>query len=583
MLLAMLLALGHIAGTAALPLRSSPALPQHTSINLSDIRQARRLATTHAPKLSSRLGSLAQQTPDSSPDTHAGLRIDADRVLVTIAMQHEGQAGAMFADLPTMQADVLAHHARWIDAWVPIGMLSDVAQRPGVGFVHEAALPVPPPPTPPVGASSLARATQNTRQGVEASNAAVWQRSGYTGRGLQVAVFGSFAALQEAQSNGALPSIATYGMLDTTSRTGTASAEVVFAMAPQAALTLASPMSATQMASYIVALAQNGHDIILSSMGFFNTGPGDGSGALASAIRTATTTYDSVYVQAAGDHAEYHWDGVFQDSGDGTQVFGANNVNELHVVAGERREVPANYPLVFYLRWNNWPRTTQDYDLYLVRWSGTTWDIVASSINDQQGGNLPPTEMVAHTTEQAGIYGIFIDKYGANGSQVLDLMGVGALPLEVNVQARSLTDPATPASALAVAALDVTTGARLASSSVGPAHGTGGTLEAGNNQPRLTGFAHVDTWSYGSQGFGGSAAAAAHVAGAAALVRQALPALSAAEVRQWLEARAIDLGAAGYDYAYGAGQLYLGEPPAAPSGEETVFLPLIIKWHTSQP
>jgi subtilisin family serine protease len=74
-------------------------------------------------------------------------------------------------------------------------------------------------------------------------------------------------------------------------------------------------------------------------------------------------------------------------------------------------------------------------------------------------------------------------------------------------------------------------------------------------KPDITGIAGVAvTGAAGfSNPFFGTSAAAPHIAALAALVRQANPALSATQVKQTLMATAADLGAAGFDYVFGAG------------------------------
>ncbi|CAG1769115.1 hypothetical protein BAC2_00060, partial [uncultured bacterium] len=138
--------------------------------------------------------------------------------------------------------------------------------------------------------------------------------------------------------------------------------------------------------------------------------------------------------------------------------------------------------------------------------------------------------------------------------------------LENSTAARSLVDPATASGALAVAAVTSTNGGasftRQSYSSVGPAHPPDNTWwplpGSGYPQPRIAGYDGVANYSYGT--FGGTSAAAPHVAGAAALVLQRFPEYSAAQVRQFLESRALDMNAAGYDVETGTGRLWLAAP-----------------------
>ena len=65
----------------------------------------------------------------------------------------------------------------------------------------------------------------------------------------------------------------------------------------------------------------------------------------------------------------------------------------------------------------------------------------------------------------------------------------------------------------------------------------------------------------GSSGFAGTSAASPHVAGAAALAKQANSSFGPAQIQAFLEGRAVDLGAAGKDSSFGSGKLWLGSPP----------------------
>jgi hypothetical protein len=70
----------------------------------------------------------------------------------------------------------------------------------------------------------------------------------------------------------------------------------------------------------------------------------------------------------------------------------------------------------------------------------------------------------------------------------------------------------------------------------------------------------------GTTGFAGTSASTPTVAGAAALVKQANPAFTPAQIRSFLTGRAIDQGTPGADNQFGAGRLNLGSPPATTGG-----------------
>jgi subtilisin family serine protease len=301
-------------------------------------------------------------------------------------------------------------------------------------------------------------------------------------------------------------------------------------------------------------------------MGFYSSEPGDGTGPVSDAINYVENTYGTLYVAAAGNQADYHWDGVYSDpDGDDFHEFTPGvEVNVLDYA-------PPGYDILIFLRWNSWPVTNEDYDLGLYYWNDPQWDLVAASTNDQADGTLPPTEEIWYTAPVGGYYGVAIADWSTSGSHFLDLMGHNAPNFDVNVPDRSLIDQATAAKSFSVAAVDASTYSLQSYSSRGPTHGPGGSLGGGMDQPRLAGYANVDTWSYGPGSFGGTSAATPHVSGAAALIWSAYPGYTSDHVKDFLETRAIDAGPAGYDHSYGAGRLYLGDPP------EMLYLPFIAK------
>jgi subtilisin family serine protease len=91
----------------------------------------------------------------------------------------------------------------------------------------------------------------------------------------------------------------------------------------------------------------------------------------------------------------------------------------------------------------------------------------------------------------------------------------------------------------------------------------------GRAKPDLVAPANVSSATYGAfracagSGFAGTSAAAPHVAGAAALVKEANPSFGSAALRAFLESRALDLGVPGPDELFGIGKLMLGAAPAA--------------------
>jgi subtilisin family serine protease len=498
------------------------------------------------------------------------LTIEDGRVLVTLIMLDEDSAEAALAALPTMGGELTAHYEKWIDARVPIAKLVEIANLAGVSLVDR------PTAVMPLQAGRTAedvrvQAGLHTTEGAARSNAQAWHAAGLAGNGVRIAILDSFRYAYYSILQGELPpNIAIYppgGGLDDRSDHGTAVAEIAYDMAPGAAYTFASlPRgTCTEMAQYLVGLAQAGHHIISSSIGSLQCGAGDGNrrdDPIAAGASIALNTYGTLFVQAAGNHSQKHWDGTFANpSGSPWHEFAPGGLINLLFGPTPQGYIPKGFPIQIYLRWNSWPVTDQDYDLYLLRWDGVSWHVVSASTNAQTG-TQPPIESIQSAAPFDGYYGVAIYNYAASGGHVLDLINFYS-DLRYRVPPRSLVGPATSDSVFAVAAVDVHSLALEGYSSWGPTHGPGGSLTGGLPQPLIAGFANVDTWIQSVQGFSpfnGTSAATPHVSGAAALVWGANPCLSAVQVANVLLSRAVDSGPPGYDYQYGAGILSLGPP-----------------------
>jgi hypothetical protein len=356
---------------------------------------------------------------------------------------------------------------------------------------------------------------------------------------------------------------------------GTACAEVVYDMAYGATMDLHKISTEVELGNAVTQAIADGADIISMSLGWTINGPGDGTGSLANIVNNARSN-GIFFAAAAGNDAEVSWHGTYvNDTSSGLNLHawdGATNWRNWigHQTPGWCGVLPAGMWIRGGLHWDDWAAVNQDYDLLLGRWPGSgSIYIVAASTNPQNGGaGQTPEEFISYTASGSDCYVWMVQRVSATRDVCFRLMAPKTGSMNFWVRDRSLTFPADSPDAMTVAAVDVTTYAQESYSSEGPTFGAGGACFGGSTKPDIAAYANVSTVSYGAGVFNGTSAATPHVAGAAALVKEAYPGYSVSQLQNYLENEAIDLGAAGKDNLYGSGRLFLPDPnnpPNAPS------------------
>jgi subtilisin family serine protease len=445
-------------------------------------------------------------------------------------------------------------YGRLVEAVVPATALAEIGRAGSVQFAREPLRPV-------------AEAVRG--EGVATTGAAAWHRSGLRGGGVRVAVidFG-FGGWADSRRNGDLPASAVPvnfcpGSFDGQRAVthGTAVAEIVAEMAPAARLYLICISSVAGLGRAKDYAKARGIHIVNHSASWFNSGRGDDTGEPETPTRIVADARAAgiLWVNAAGNRAEQHWGGTFTDA----------NGNRAHEFApgdeGNTILLDSGQQTCIALKWDSWPVTALDYDLFLTR-EGTA-SVVASSTN-RQAGSQAPTELVCHvnTTGAAQIHsiGIHARDVPAPAAPRLDLFVYPGPNLEHQVGDGSVTEPGSSSFALAVGAVCWQSNALEPFSSRGP------TID-GRAKPDLAAPDWVSSYSFGRfagcggrTGFAGTSAAAPHVAGAAALIKAANPSFRANELQAYLESRALDLGIPGRDTSFGVGKLALGASPRPP-------------------
>jgi subtilisin family serine protease len=371
-----------------------------------------------------------------------------------------------------------------------------------------------------------------------------------------------FYGYKQSQGNGELPAslvkVNYCGAFDATDH-GTAVAEIASEMAPAAKLYLICIRDVAGLGRAVNYAIAHGIKIVSHSVSWFNTSRGDGTGGpdTPDGIVAAARAAGILWVNAAGNRGQQHWSGPFTDANaNGWEDFAPGDEGNTIVL-------PDGATTCVALKWDDWPGSSEDYDLFITR--SPSGAVVASSTNPQEGTE-PPTELACqiNLSGYSQTYAIAIHAARAPAKPVrFDLYVYPGPDLEHRVTEGSITEPASSPATLTVGAVCWQGPTLEPYSSQGP------TLD-GRVKPDLVAPDSVSSSVYGpfstcgASGFAGTSASAPHVAGAAALVKQANPSFGPDELQSYLEQNASDLGEAGKDNAFGSGALLLSAAPRLP-------------------
>lgn len=582
--LVMLIVFGVLPASAApaaarTPPRLGPA-PQHAE-DLSGAGFVTAMAQDRKnPKLASSLVGVGKQEKSAGRAAAigeaqaAGMSVKDDQIRVEVVTDG-ANVGAAQAAVTQGGGTVEGSSAGLVQALVPPGALEQVAATNGVQYVRPPRRLFP---------------TAVNGEEVLASGASTWQSSGSKGSGVKIAVLdGDFKGYRDRQNSGDLPPVGSDKLVTKdicaadggfenghSESHGTAVAEIVYEMAPEATLYLVCATTLLNMVDALQYMKEQGVQIVNHSRGVFNSQRADGVYDARDAAylpeSLITTAYNSgmLWVNSAGNSATTHWSGAWRDD-DNDGVLNFDTTDE-----GNNITLGAGSAISVSLKWDSWPTTTQDFDLYLSRTSDGV--IVASSVNDQTGG-AAPTEDLVYTNQSGADQGLFISVVRFKATSLpprFDIFAQGTTSaLQYKTAAGSLTDFAVSPRAMVVGAACHSAPTTIESySSQGPTINPSVT----GVKPDITGHDVVSSVTFGSYtscggvtGFAGTSGAAPEVAAAAALVKAATTAtltsglftLTPTQLKEFLEGRATDQGATGKDPVYGAGVLALGAVPTA--------------------
>ena len=307
-----------------------PPKPQPTYPNLS----------THLNHLAEGYGSghMSQSQAAGEAPVHSG-----GSVAVTIRL--DGHVSDVVTFLQDNGGDPRNVGPDYIEAYVPVGLLGSLSTQPGVTQVMEII-----PPQPAYG--------NVTSQAVALHQATTWQNAGYQGRGVKVGVIdlgftgysglmgvelppnvvarcytdvGAYSSnLADCEASEPLPDFNQCPGGESGTVHGTAVAEAVIDIAPDATLYISNPFSRGDLQNTVNWMADEGVQVINYSVGYIYDGPGDGTSPYSeSPLNTVDQAVDGdiIWLNASGNSADTTWFGTYSDP-DGDGLLGFNSSND---------------------------------------------------------------------------------------------------------------------------------------------------------------------------------------------------------------------------------------------------------------
>ena len=465
----------------------------------------------------------------------------------------------------------------YIEAYVPVTLLDQLSEQPGVIRVREII-----PPQPMYG--------DVTSQGVQTHFVQAWHDAGYSGQGVKVGIidtgFEGFTNLigNELPTPVAVRCYTDIGEVSNSladcendSVHGTAVAEALIDIAPDASLYLSNVFTPGDLQDTVDWMISQGVEVINTSLGFAWDGPGDGSSPFDGSVDYVHPDWEGideslhysplravdraveagiVWVTSAGNQAQKTWfesgSSLVLDS-DGFVEFAPSEIINCFLVTPDTRFNAE-------LRWDDtWGGATRDLDMGL--WDIQIRDFVRFSRDFQSGGiGHFPYEYISGrysgSTETVACWVVW-DTGGSQPDWIqLQHWADNGEILQHYTREGSIENPAESANPglLAVGATHHWDTLIIADySSQGP-------TPDGRVKPDIVGVACGETASYehylrGGEDcwFSGTSQASPHVAGMAALVRQKYPEFTPQQVAQVLKDYADERGDPGADNTWGSG------------------------------
>jgi len=488
-------------------------------------------------------------------DNHV-IKLQEDNRVLVVVEDDRGDMASLVQAIAESGVEIGTVASDRVSALVPISALKAIASLPEAAYVR---LPLP------------MVQTATTSEGITVIGADTWHASGIDGDGVIVAVidFG-FTNWSSLQSSGDLPPGSRLvrrnyksTAFEDEGQHGSAVAEIVYDAAPGVdKMILYAFDDDADIEAIVTDMIAEGVQVAAMSVGWVNSGPYDGTGYLDDQVNHARNDGNIFWAIAMGNEAQRHYEATYTPSSvpQYHQFASGANINQIGYQSA------GGTPMCVFLSWNEWPTASSNYDLLVIRWTGSSWTLYYAFDDNEPTSTEGGCLNILYST----YYGVVIEKKSGD-NRYLELYSFYD-DYQYKVEESSLMIPADADGAVAVGAFGYTTPSVIESfSSRGPRNALGGGPWTGscphpNCKPEFAAPDGVSTVSYGAGAFSGTSAAAPHVAGAAALVKQAYPSYTASQIAGFLEGRAVDEGTPGDDNVWGVGRLHLGDSPPPPVG-----------------
>ena len=466
-----------------------------------------------------------------------GITINEDgKILVIVEPEYgKGASSVDHEQLVQTGAKILDESRHLIRIAVPPERIVDVTKVKGVSLVR--------PPMKP---------TSNvTSQGANLLRVPVTAARGVKGAGVKVAIIDRGFKRANMLSRD-MPRTWQYfdysddGIYEGDEAHGTAIAEIIYDIAPEATLYLLKTSDFLDFEQAVDLCVKEDIDIINYSASWLAAGFGDGTGPACDIVNEATEK-GILWVNSAGNYAKSMYSGRWSSpDSDGWHNFSSNIEDEVMGL----KQVKIGDTIEIVLTWNDWPRSFQDYDLFLYRTDSNRELHRVAASETRQLGNAP-SEHIEFEVTVSGDYGITVLK--AANARVAEIKVLSSFH-ELDYSSGSTGTIGVPADSRGSFSVGAIQHWQWGRNTIADYSSQGPTFD-GRVKPDIVAPSGVSTASYGTNGFSGTSAAAPHVAGVAALIKSANPSYTRDQLVNTLESSAVDVGARGKDNTYGYGKL----------------------------